>query len=354
MADEFLCVRFFETEGEAILMKCMNMKKTMWSAMAAIMLASATGLAQTTAPAAPSAPAPQATAQVNFPKVDLKNFTADSPSVDVVNSFLKEMWGYDENRLWEVAAILKTPAPGVAKVVVFIADKTQPEKGTSTIFFTTPDGKHAIADKVINFGAKPFAENRALLQARADGPARGAKGNGLMLVEFADLQCPHCKDTQDTMKNLATDFPEAKIVFENFPLAEIHPYATPAAAEGLCIRKQKGDDAFFTYAQNVYDKQDGLTKEMAEATLSAAATAAGADPKAAAACAATQATKDELAAEVKLGNEIGIDQTPTLVVNGYALPVTSLPYDVLRRIIAYRANQDGITVHLQPQLTTLK
>jgi len=291
---------------------------------------------------------------VTFPKVDLKNFTADSPSAADVDSFLKAMWGYDENRVWEVAAILKTPAPGVAKVVVFIADKTQPDKGTSTVFFTTPDGKHAIADRVMAFGAKPFADNRALLQTRAEGPARGAKGNDLMLVEFADLQCPHCKEAQETMKNLASDFPEAKIVFENFPLAEIHPFATAAAAEGLCVRKQKGDDAFFTYVQNVYDKQEGLTPAAAQVTLDAAATAAGADAKAVAACAAMQATKDELAAEVKLATDLGIEQTPTLVINGYPMPLLALPYNVLRRIVAYRANQDGIKVTLQPQLTTLK
>lgn len=335
---------------------CMKVKNAMWSAMAVMVLASAAGMAGLAqAPAAPVAPAPQPGAgQVNFPKVDLKNFTADSPTVDEVNSFLKAMWGYDENRIWEVAAILKTPAPGVAKVVVFIADTTQPGKGTSSVFFTTPDGKHAIADKVMDFGAKPFAPNRALLQARADGPTRGAKGNDLMLVEFADLQCPHCKDAQETMNNLAKDFPEAKIVFENFPLTDIHPYSAPAAAEGLCVRKEKGDAGFFLYAQSVYDNQAGLTAENAGATLSAAATAAGVDPKAAAACAATQAAKDEVAAELKLGQEIGIDQTPMLVVNGYALPMMSLPYNILRRIVAYRANQDGIEVHLQPQLTTLK
>ena len=336
-----------------------QVKQMMCSAVAVMVLMSAgwTGVAQApgaAAPAEPTAPAPQPVPQVKFPKLDLKNFTADSPTVDEVNSFLKAMWGYDENRVWQVAAIMKTQAPGVAKVVVFVADKAQPEKGASSVFFTTPDGKHAIADKVMNFGTKPFAGDRALLQARADGPARGAKGNELMLVEFADLQCPHCKEAQDTMHNLMADFPEAKIVFENFPLTEIHPYASPAAAEGLCVRKAKGDAAFFVYAQNVYDKQEGLTQENAAATLNAAATAAGADPKAVTACAATQATKDELAAEVKLGTDLGIDQTPVLLVNGYALPLTSLPYSVLRRIIAYRANQDGIPVTLQPQLTELK
>jgi len=274
--------------------------------------------------------------------------------VDEVNSFLKAMWGYDDNRIWEVAAITKTPAPGVARVVVFVADTTQPGKGTSSVFYTTPDGKHAIADKVMDFGAKPFAPDRALLQARADGPTRGAKGNELMLVEFADLQCPHCKDAQETMNNLAQDFPQARIVYENFPLAEIHPYATRAAAEGVCIRKAKGDAAFFQYVQGVYERQGALTVESGEAALAAAATAAGADPKAAAACAATPAARAEVDAESKLGKDIGVDQTPMLAVNGHLLPLGGIPYEVLKRIVAYQAGQDGIEVHLQPTLSNLK
>jgi hypothetical protein len=67
-------------------MKCMKVKKTIWSAMAAMVLVSAAGLAQT--PAAPATPAaPQAgTGQVKFPKVDLKNFTADTPTTAEVDT----------------------------------------------------------------------------------------------------------------------------------------------------------------------------------------------------------------------------------------------------------------------------
>jgi protein-disulfide isomerase len=332
-----------------------SLKKSGWKTasilLGTIALACA-GSASAQAPA-PAAPTPQANAEP-FPKVDLKNFTADSPSREEVNSFLTALWGYDPNRIWSVAAILTTPAPGVAKVVVFVGDKTQPGKQNTAVFYTTPDGKHAISDTVIDFGVKPFAANRKLLQDRADGPARGAQSKDLMLVEFADLQCPHCKEVQETMNNLAQDFPQARIVFENFPLTEIHPYAFAAAAEGLCVRKQKGDAAFFIYAQNVFDKQGALTQESAAATLSAAATAAGADPKTAATCAVSQATKDEVNAEVKLGKDLGVDQTPLLAVNGHLLPVASVPYEVLRKIVAFQAGQDGIEVHLQPTLSTLK
>jgi protein-disulfide isomerase len=339
-----------------------------WAAGLALLTTAGSGLAQTPAPpqlspatqeasqaAAPQAPTPQAAAPANpFPAVNPKNFTAASPTADDVNSFLKSIWGYDENRIWSVAAVLATPAPGVSKVVVFVADKSQPGKGTQTVFFVTPDGKHAIAENVIDFGPKPFAENRKILQARADGAARGAKSNDLLLIEFADLQCPHCKEVQATMDNIVQDFPQARVVFQNYPLTSIHPYAFRAAAEGECVRKAKGDAAFFTYAQAVFDGQEGLTAERVDATLSAAVTKAGGDPAAAAACAETQAIKDDVNASEKLGTDVGVDQTPMLSVNGHLLPFASLPYEVLKKIIAYQAGQDGITVHVQPTLSTLK
>jgi hypothetical protein len=36
------------------------------------------------------------------------------------------------------------------------------------------------------------------------------------------------------------------------------------------------------------------------------------------------------------------------------LPVTGLSYDVLKRMIAFRAGQDGVVVHLQPTLSNIK
>lgn len=307
------------------------------------------------APAAKqSAAAAGAPAAMTFPAPNPKFFTAATPTVDEVNAFLKQLWGYDENRVWSVMGILKTEVPGVSRVVVFIGDKTQPGKTQRTVFFTMPDGKHAIADTVIDFGATPFADKRKMLQERADGPARGAAGKELLLVEFSDLQCPHCKDAQPVMDQLATDFPQARVVFQNYPLMEIHPFAFEAAAEGLCVRKAKGDEGFFKYAQAVFDAQGGLTAEGAAQVLSNAASKAGADGAAMAVCAKTQATRDAVNASVKTAQELGLESTPTLYVNGQPVPVTNVPYEVLKKIVAFRANQDGVPVTLQPSLKTLK
>ena len=153
--------------------------------------------AQDSSAAAPSAPAPAA-APV-FPKPDPANFTAASPTKETVDAFLQVLWGYDDTRMWQVWAILKTQVEGVSRVVVYVGDKTGKQKPSGVQFFAMPDGKHIIAgDEITNFGEHPFAEYRAQLQQRADGPYRGSALKDLELVEFADFQCPHCKDARPT------------------------------------------------------------------------------------------------------------------------------------------------------------
>jgi predicted DsbA family dithiol-disulfide isomerase len=136
--------------------------------------------------------------------------------------------------------------------------------------------------------------------------------------------------------------------------AEGHPYAFRAAEEGVCVRKAKGDAAFFTYAQAVFDKQDGLTAGTAEATFGAAATEAGADAKAVAVCADTQAAKEAVKASVALAAEVGVDQAPSLTVNGRVLPLGTTTIEALKGIVLFQAKQDGIAVREQPSLSTLK
>ncbi len=316
-----------------------------------------TGAAPQAATPAPAAAAPQKPAaplQLQnmgqtppkadpFPQANPKYFTADAPSVDTVNSFLKALWGYDPNRIWRVEAIQKTMAPNTSKVVVFVSDKTPGAKVQPTAFFVTPDGKHAVAgDTVIPFGATPFADLRKTLQGRADGAARGATGKDLLLVEFADLQCPHCKEAQGTMDNLVKDFPNARVVFQSFPIVDLHPFAFKAAAYGYCIEKQK-NDAYFAYSAAVFNTQEALTPETGDATLKDAVTKSGLDPAAIDACAATQATKDEVTASIKLAEEIGVEQTPMLAVNGHLIPLTGIPYETLKTIISYQASLDGVS-----------
>ena len=48
--------------------------------------------------------------------------------------FLQANWGYDENRMWQVQAILKTPVDGVSKVIVLVGDKTGKAETAGSLF----------------------------------------------------------------------------------------------------------------------------------------------------------------------------------------------------------------------------
>ena len=77
--------------------------------------------------------------------------------------------------------------------------------------------------------------------------------------------------------------------------------------------------------------------------MNSAVTKAALDPAKIAACAATPEIKAGLDASFKLATDIGISQVPTLVINGREIPA-NVPYETLKKIVAYQAKLDGVTL----------
>jgi protein-disulfide isomerase len=294
----------------------------------------------------PAGPTPQAQAPVELPKPDPANFTASSPSKETVDAFLQQSLGFDENRKWEVEAIQKSPVEGFSKVIVYLADKTGKQKPQELDFYVLPDGKHLIVvppnDDIQAFGEKPYAEARTELQQNANGPYKGSASKDFELVEFADFQCPHCKDAQANMDKLASDFPKARIVFQNYPLEKIHNQAKRAAVYSVCVGKLGGNNAFFQFVDAVFQGQEGLNSpDGATLTLNSSVTKAGLDPAKVAACAATPEANQEVENSVKLAQKLNVNQTPVLMVNGREVPA-NIPYDTLKKIIEFQVKLDGL------------
>jgi protein-disulfide isomerase len=279
---------------------------------------------------------------LNFATPDPHNFTADKPTTAEVDSFLKATWGYNTDLAWQIEEIAKTPVPGVAKVIVAIGQKSNPSQIGSLVFFSMPDGQHIISqDDMVSFGVRPFDEHRKLLAAEANGPARGSSSKDLLLVEFADFQCPHCKDAQPTMNSLAKDFPNARIVFQNYPLPQ-HSEAAKAAAYGICVRQAGGDAAFFKFADGVFNNQAGLTPEGSTEALNKVVTDVGLDPAKIAACSTSPVGVNGVKASLDLVHKLDVRETPTLYINGRGVPIGGVPYEQLKAIITYQAQQDGV------------
>ena len=322
-------------------------------------IANAAALAQNGPPQAPApqAPTPQAPAgqagpmtvptappPLAFPPVDPANFTATSPTKQTVEDFLHAFWGYDSSRQWQIQAILPTPAAGVSRVLVLVkaANPGPKDQMAQLSFYTLPDGKFLVADSLLPFGAKPFQGFRELLQSSANGPSKGGASKAIELVEFSDFECPHCKDAQPTVAKLLADYPSAHFVYQDFPLIQIHTESMKASTHGYCVAKAGGNEAFFKFSDALFEAQAGLTPATSDQTLKDAETKAGQDPAKIAACATTPAAKEAIDASRALGEKVGVNQTPTLFVNGRALPLTGIPYEMLQKIIEFQAKLDGV------------
>jgi protein-disulfide isomerase len=296
--------------------------------------------AQTGAPQSPSPSAAPAQLQP-MPPPDPANFTAASPTKETVAAFLRASWGYDENRIAQVQAIQPTQVQGISRVTVLVEEKGSQQTQPSVLsFLTLPDGKHLIAnDEILPFGAHPFDNYREILERDAKGPSRGPANAPLQLVEFSDFQCPHCKEAQPTVDRLLKDYPQAHFVSQVFPLRTIHSEAEKAAENGVCVAKIGGNDAFFKYTDAVYANQAQLTPEGSAQALASAVKAAGVDEAKVTACVADPSTKAAVDASLKVGDEVGVNQTPTLFVNGRMLPLGGFPYDQLKKIVDYDLSQ---------------
>jgi len=334
----------------------MQLRSVLQKTLAVLVLAAATSSIPAFAqepgskPEMPSAPvAPSAPSAPKFPPPDPKNFTAASPTRATVEAFLKVSWGYDTDRIYQVQAIQNTAAPGISKVTVFVAQKSNsnPQQVATLAFYVTPDGKHLISNdlSMLVFGDHPYADTRRILSARADGPSRGSADKKFEFVEFADFQCPHCKAVQPIIDRLLTDFPRAHFVFENFPLTALHSEAYKAATYSVCVAQQSGNEAFFKFADAVFAAQDGLTPQTSDATLADAVTKVGLDPAKVGSCSYTAAAKGSVDASIKLGQDVDVNQTPMFFVNGRQIPIgevanNDIPYETLKQIVAYQLSLD--------------
>jgi protein-disulfide isomerase len=260
------------------------------------------------------------------------------PTEDTVDSFLFQMFGYDPTVTWKVTDIRPSEVPGLAEVTVAI---TNPQGSNQNRLLVSGDGKHAISGDILPFGAKPFDDARAKLEKGVSGPTKGSAKAPVTIVEFSDMQCPHCAKAAPGIDQLLAQEPEAHFVFQNFPLPT-HDWAAKAAGYIDCVGRaspgQPSNDAVWKFIQKTFEEQANITEANADEKLKAIATASGANADEIAACAAKPDTRARIEASIALGKSVGVTATPTLFINGRNVP-GAVPVDVLKKIVDFQASQ---------------
>ena len=262
-------------------------------------------------------------------------FSTRLPSEETVNAFMKQMFGFDPSVSWKIAAIRPSPAEGLTEVLVVLSNSQGQQNSR---LYVTADGKHAVIGDVIPFGDHPFVPAQEALNKGMNGPSRGPADAPVTVVEFSDLQCPHCKEAQPTIDKLMADEKNVRLVFQNFPL-QSHDWAAKAAYYGDCIGRAS-PDAFWKYVASVYDAQKDITASNADEKLTALAEQAGAKGADTASCAAKPETATRVQQSIALGAALEVTGTPTLFVNGRKISnVSGLPYEVLKGLTEFAARE---------------
>jgi len=257
------------------------------------------------------------------------------PSEEVVNAFLQQTFGYDSSLSWKVNSIKPSEAEGLAEVDVTLSHPDGPTQALK--FYVTPDGHHAVNGEILPFGAHPYDAARSTVEKGLNGPARGPASAPVTLVEFSDLQCPHCKEAQPTLDKLVSEDKNVRVVFQNFPLP-MHEWAMKAASYADCVGRASSD-GFWKFIGTVYGAQSDITAANADEKLTALADDAGAKGSEIAACAGKPETTTRVQHSIDLGTSLGVNSTPTIFINGRKLTAGGIPYEVLQKLVDFAAKQ---------------
>jgi len=161
-----------------------------------------------------------------------------------------------------------------------------------------------------------------------DDPTLGPADAKVVVVEFADFQCPFCKQVEPTVRQLMSEYGDrVRFVFRDFPVSDAHPMAQISAEAGGCAWKQ-APNVFWAFHDRVYQNQDALSRE----NLVQWAVLAGANQSAFEACLNSGEFTQEVQQDFNDGVALGVRATPTFFFNGRRVQGV-IPETLFRKVI---------------------
>lgn len=240
----------------------------------------------------------------------------------------------------QVAAPEASDVPGYDKLMVtFIHDS----KRTSFDFLISKDRKMLARLEKIDISQDLMSKIN--VKGR---PVRGSTSGKVEIVNFDDFQCPFCARMHQTLFPylLQTYGDKVTVVYKDYPLVEIHPWAMHAAIDANCLADQNGT-AYWDFADYVHANAKAIaggSQQDAFANLDNAASAQATkyhlDLSKAEACFKKQ---DESAVRASMAeaDKLGVDSTPTMFINGEKVS-GALSQEQLRAIVDRALTEAGV------------
>jgi protein-disulfide isomerase len=267
--------------------------------------------------AKPAAPAPVAT----------------SPTQKNIEAYLRNLYAFGPDVLLVVGPPKESPVAGLLETNI---DLTIADNKEAVKFYVSKDGKFLFRGELSDMTKDPLAENRAQIQMN-DAPSMGDGNAAVTLVEYSDFECPVCRSLHDALRGMLPNYAgKVRLVFKDFPIEQLHPWARTAAIAGRCAYQQD-PKAFWKMYDFIYDNQDIISAANAWTKMMDYAGQSGLDADVLKSCMAGPEAGAAVNASRANGQQLEVNSTPTIFVNGRRI-VGADPH-LLEQYINYELGQ---------------
>jgi protein-disulfide isomerase len=258
---------------------------------------------------------------------------ASTPVQKSIEAYLRHLYAFGSDVAIVVGPLKETPIEGLMIVDI---DVTIGENKEAAKFYVSKDGKFLFRGELSDMTKDPLAENRANIQMN-DAPSMGDAKAPVTLVEYSDFECPVCRNLHDVLRGMLTNYAgKVRIVFKDFPIEQIHPWARTAAIAGRCAYQQD-PKAFWKMYDFIYDNQELISAANAWTKMADYAGQSGLDAVVFKSCMASTEAGAAVNASRANGQKLEVNSTPTVFVNGRRL-VGADPH-LLEQYIKYELAQ---------------
>jgi protein-disulfide isomerase len=228
-----------------------------------------------------------------------------------VDSYLRNLFAFGPEVKLTVGEFKETGLPGLLETNITVTVDGNKEDAK---MWVSKDGKFLMRGELSDMSKDPMADTRTKLDVK-DAPVTGNSKATITVAEFADFECPVCRNLHEALKEVLPSYPQARLVFKDFPLEQVHPWARTGALAGRCAYQQD-PKAFWKMHDFLYDKQDLISAANVWDKAVDFAGQTGLNTDTFKACMTSPEAASAVDASIANGKLLEVSSTPTVFVNG--------------------------------------
>jgi len=227
-----------------------------------------------------------------------------------VEHYLRNLYAWGPAFDVKVGPSKPSPISDLLEVPVTVSMGGQSD---TAVVYVSKTGNFLLRGELTDMSADPFASVRSKLHV-GTSPSLGPEDAKITLIEFADFECPSCRQLDLVLRELLPRHPEVRLVFKHYPLTDIHPWAMTAAIASQCAYQQS-PAAFWKIHDAIFDGQDVISPSNVWDKMLDLANQQGLNAEFYKACMINPETASQVKATIEEGHALSITATPTTFVN---------------------------------------